>query len=194
MLGLTGASGAPYAARVLRSLADAGARVGVVASRAGRQVIALECYGDRDMDPNGALERLVADHGGDGVRVWEESDYSAPYASGSAHTDAVIVCPCSMASVGSIAAGVESNLIHRAAAVQLKEGRRLVLVPRETPLSEIHLENLLRLKRAGAAIVPAMPGFYRLPETVADMVDFVAGRVLAAAGIDAALVRPWGGE
>jgi 4-hydroxy-3-polyprenylbenzoate decarboxylase len=194
MLGLTGASGAPYAARVLRALADAGARVGVVASRAGRQVIALECYGDRDMDPNGALERLVADHGGDGVRVWEESDYSAPYASGSAHTDAVIVCPCSMASVGSIAAGVESNLIHRAAAVQLKEGRRLVLVPRETPLSEIHLENLLRLKRAGAAIVPAMPGFYRLPETVADMVDFVAGRVLAAAGIDAALVRPWGGE
>jgi 4-hydroxy-3-polyprenylbenzoate decarboxylase len=194
MLGLTGASGAPYAARVLRALADAGARVGVVASRAGRQVIALECYGDRDMDPNGALERLVVDHGGDGVRVWEESDYSAPYASGSAHTDAVIVCPCSMASVGSIAAGVESNLIHRAAAVQLKEGRRLVLVPRETPLSEIHLENLLRLKRAGAAIVPAMPGFYRLPETVADMVDFVAGRVLAAAGIDAALVRPWGGE
>jgi 4-hydroxy-3-polyprenylbenzoate decarboxylase len=194
MLGLTGASGAPYAARVLRALADAGARVGVVASRAGRQVIALECYGDRDMDPNGALERLVADHGGDGVRVWEESDYSAPYASGSAHTDAVIVCPCSMASVGSIAAGVESNLIHRAAAVQLKEGRRLVLVPRETPLSEIHLENLLRLKRAGAAIVPAMPGFYRLPETIADMVDFVAGRVLAAAGIDAALVRPWGGE
>ena len=194
MLGLTGASGAPYAARVLRALADAGARVGVVASRAGRQVIALECYGDRDMDPDGALERLVADHGGGGVRVWEESDYSAPYASGSAHTDAVIVCPCSMASVGSIAAGVESNLIHRAAAVQLKEGRRLVLVPRETPLSEIHLENLLRLKRAGAAIVPAMPGFYRLPETVADMVDFVAGRVLAAAGFDAALVRPWGAE
>jgi 4-hydroxy-3-polyprenylbenzoate decarboxylase len=194
MLGLTGASGAPYAARVLRALRDAGAHVGVVASRAGRQVIALECYGDRDMDPSGALERLVADHGGDGVRVWEESDYSAPYASGSAHTDAVIVCPCSMASVGSIAAGIESNLIHRAAAVQLKEGRRLVLVPRETPLSEIHLENLLRLKRAGAAIVPAMPGFYRLPETVADMVDFVAGRVLAAAGIDAALVRPWGGE
>jgi flavin prenyltransferase len=192
MLGLTGASGAPYAARVLRALVEAGAAVGVVASRAGRQVIALECYGDKEMDPAGALERLVADHGGADVRVWGESDYSAPYASGSAHTDAVIVCPCSMASVGSIAAGVESNLIHRAAAVQLKESRRLVLVPRETPLSEIHLENLLRLRRAGAAIVPAMPGFYRLPETIADMVDFVAGRVLAAAGIEAALVRPWG--
>ena len=126
------------------------------------------------------------------AKVWAESDYSAPYASGSAHTDAVIVCPCSMASVGSIASGIESNLIHRAAAVQLKEGRRLVLVPRETPLSEIHLENLLRLKRAGAAVVPAMPGFYRLPETIADLVDFVAGRVLAAAGLDAALVKPWG--
>ena len=192
MLGLTGASGAPYAARVLRALGEAGAAVGVVASRAGRQVIALECYGDKQMDPDGALERLVADHGGGDVRVWGEGDYSAPYASGSAHTDAVIVCPCSMASIGSIAAGIESNLIHRAAAVQLKESRRLVLVPRETPLSEIHLENLLRLKRAGAAIVPAMPGFYRLPETIADMVDFVAGRVLAAAGIEAALVRPWG--
>ncbi|HEY3766075.1 MAG TPA: UbiX family flavin prenyltransferase [Gaiellales bacterium] len=191
MLGLTGASGAPYAARVLRGLVDAGVQVGVVASRAGRQVIALECYGDREMDPDGALERLVADHGG-GARIWPEGDYSAPYASGSAHTDAVIVCPCSMATVGSIAAGIESNLIHRAAAVQLKEGRRLVLVPRETPLSEIHLENLLRLRRAGAAIVPAMPGFYRLPETISDLVDFVGNRILAAAGVDAGLVRPWG--
>ena len=194
MLGVTGASGAPYAVRVLRALADAGTNVGVVASRAGRQVIALECYGDRGMDPAGTVERLVADHGGTTTKVWGESDYSAPYASGSAVTDAVIVCPCSMASVGSIASGIESNLIHRAAAVQLKEGRRLVLVPRETPLSEIHLENLLRLKRAGAAIVPAMPGFYRLPETIADLVDFVAGRVLAAAGLNAALVRPWGSE
>src|SRR6478609_9286629 len=187
MLGLTGASGAPYAARVLEALVAAGAAIGVVASRAGRQVIALECYGDRAMDPDGALERFVADHGGSDVRVYAESDYSAPYASGSAHTDAVIVCPCSMASVG-IAAGIESNLIHRAAAVQLKEGRRLVVVPRETPVSEIHLENLLRLKRAGAAVVPAMPGFYHLPESIADMVDFVASRILSAAGVDLRLI------
>src|SRR5690242_13084836 len=192
MLGLTGASGAPYAARVLRGLADAGVDVGVCASRAGRQVIALECYGDREMDPGGALERLVADHGGGAARVWDESDYSAPYASGSARTDAVIVCPCSMASVGSLAAGIESNLIHRAAAVQLKEGRRLVVVPRETPLSEIHLENLLRLRRAGAAVVPAMPAFYGLPESISDMVDFVASRILAAAGGDLALIPSWG--
>ena len=192
MLGLTGASGAPYAARVLRALVDAGAAIGVVASGAGRQVIALECYGDRGMDPDGALERFVAEHGGADMRVFAESDYSAPYASGSARTDAVIVCPCSMASVGSIAAGVESNLIHRAAAVQLKEGRRLVVVPRETPLSEIHLENLLRLRRAGAAVVPAMPAFYGLPESIADMVDFVASRILAAAGVELALIPSWG--
>jgi 4-hydroxy-3-polyprenylbenzoate decarboxylase len=193
MLGLTGASGAPYAARVLASLSASGAEVGVVGSRAGRQVIALECYGDREMDPAGALERLVADHC-QGARVWAESDYSAPYASGSARTDAVIVCPCSMATVGAIASGIESNLIHRAAAVQLKEGRTLVLVPRETPVSEIHLENLLRLRRAGAAVVPAMPGFYHLPQTIDDLVDFVAARVLAAAGVDAALLRPWGSQ
>ena len=135
MLGLTGASGAPYAARVLRALVASGADVGVVVSRAGAQVIALELYGDRDMNPDGAVERFVVDHGDADVRVWGESDYSAPYASGSSRTDAVIICPCSMATVGTIAGGAEANLIHRAAAVQLKEGRRLVLVPRETPLS-----------------------------------------------------------
>ena len=97
MLGLTGASGAPYAARVLRALVASGADVGVVVSRAGAQVIALELYGDRDMNPDGAIERFVADHGDADVRVWGESDYSAPYASGSSRTDAVIICPCSMA-------------------------------------------------------------------------------------------------
>lgn len=192
MLGLTGASGAPYAARVLRALVATGADVGVVASRAAGQVVALELYGDRDMNPAGAIERFVADHGDSDVRVYGQDDYSAPYASGSSRTDAVIVCPCSMATVGTIAGGAEANLIHRAAAVQLKEGRRLVLVPRETPLSDIHLENLLRLKRAGAAVVPAMPGFYHLPQTIDDLVDFVAGRVLDAAGVDATLFERWG--
>lgn len=192
MLGLTGASGAPYAARVLRALADAGADVGVVASSAGAQVVALELYGDRSLDPTGAVERMVADHGSADVRIWGQADYSAPYASGSSRTDAVIVCPCSMATVGTIAGGGEANLIHRAAAVQLKEGRRLVVCPRETPLSVIHLENLLRVKRAGAAVVPAMPGFYHLPTSITDLVDFVAGRILDAAGFDASLVKPWG--
>ena len=189
MLGMTGA---PDAARILRALVSSGADVGVVVSRAGAQVIALELYGDRDMNPAGAVDRLVADHGDPDVRIWGESDYSAPYASGSSRTDAVIVCPCSMATVGTIAGGAEANLIHRAAAVQLKEGRKLVLVPRETPLSDIHLENLLRIKRAGASVVPAMPGFYHLPQSIDDLVDFVAGRVLDSAGVEATLFERWG--
>jgi 4-hydroxy-3-polyprenylbenzoate decarboxylase len=192
MLGITGASGAPYAARILRGLVEAGADVGVCASGAGAQVIALELYGDRSMDPHGALERLVADHSDAHVRIWEQGDYSAPYASGSSRTDAVVVCPCSMATVGTIAGGAEANLIHRAAAVQLKEGRKLVLVPRETPLSDIHLENLLRVRRAGAMVLPAMPGFYHLPRTIDDLVDFVAGRVLDAIGVDQTMAERWG--
>ena len=192
MLGITGASGAPYAARVLRALVEAGADVGVCASAAGRQVIALEIYGDREMDPDGALERFVADHGSDEVRIWGERDYGAPYASGSSRTDAVVICPCSMASIGTIVGGAEANLIHRAAGVQLKERRKLVVVPRETPLSSIHLENLLRLRNAGADVLPAMPAFYHLPQSIDDLVDFVAGRVVDAIGIDATLHRRWG--
>jgi 4-hydroxy-3-polyprenylbenzoate decarboxylase len=192
MLGITGASGAPYAARILQALCEAEVEVGICASAAGAQVIALELYGDRSMAPEGAVERLVADHAGAGVRIFATSDYSAPYASGSARTDAVVVCPCSMATVGTIAAGAESNLIHRAAGVQLKEGRRLVLVPRETPLSAIHLENLLRVARAGANVVPAMPAFYHLPGSLQDVVDFVAGKVLDVLGIDVTLFRRWG--
>ena len=193
MLGITGASGAPYAGRVLRALAESGAEVGLVASQAGRQVIALEIYGDRAMDGTEALERFVADHGSPSMRIWGEKDYSAPYASGSARTDAVVICPCSMASIGTIVAGAEANLIHRAAGVQLKERRKLVLVPRETPLSSIHLENLLRIRNAGADVVAAMPGFYHLPQTIDDLVDFVAGRVIDSLGLDMTLFERWGG-
>ena len=192
MLGITGASGAPYAARVLRTLADAGADIGVCASAAGRQVIALEVYGDRDMDGSGALERFVAEYGSPDVRIWDERDYSAPYASGSSRTDAVVICPCSMASIGTIVGGAEANLIHRAAGVQLKERRKLVVVPRETPLSSIHLENLLRLRNAGADVLPAMPAFYHLPTSVDDLIAFVAGRVVDALGVDVTLHERWG--
>jgi 4-hydroxy-3-polyprenylbenzoate decarboxylase len=192
MLGITGASGAPYAARILGALARAEAEVGLVASQAGRQVIALELFGDATMDGRRALERLASEHGGSGTTIWAENDYSAPYASGSARTDAVIICPCSMATAGTIAAGGESNLIHRAAGVQLKERRRVILVPRETPLSSIHLRNLLTLREAGADILPAMPGFYHLPQTIDDLVDFVAGRVIDALGLEMTLVPRWG--
>jgi flavin prenyltransferase len=194
MLGITGASGAPYAARILRALAQSGADVGICASAAGRQVIALELYGDRSMDGAGALERFVTEHGAAGMRIWGERDYAAPYASGSSRTDAVVIAPCSMASIGTIVAGAEANLIHRAAGVQLKERRKLVLVPRETPLSSIHLENLLKLRNAGADIVAAMPGFYHLPETIDDLVDFVAGRVVDALGLDITLFTRWGSD
>jgi 4-hydroxy-3-polyprenylbenzoate decarboxylase len=191
MLGITGASGAPYAARVLRALAAADAEVGVVASAAGRQVIALEIYGDRAMDGTDALERFVADHAA-GASIWGERDYSAPYASGSSKTDAVVICPCSMASIGTIVGGSEANLIHRAAGVQLKERRKLVVVPRETPLSSIHLRNLLTLREAGADVIPAMPAFYHLPQSIDDMIDFVAGRVIDNLGIDMTLSERWG--
>jgi 4-hydroxy-3-polyprenylbenzoate decarboxylase len=191
MLGITGASGAPYAARVLRGLVDAGVEVGVCASRAAHQVAALELYGEHGPGED-AIARLVSEWGGPQVRVWEERDWSAPYASGSARTDAVILCPCSMASIGTIVGGAEANLIHRAAGVQLKEGRRLIVVPRETPLSMLHLENLLRLQRAGAHVVPAMPAFYHEPRSMEDLITFVAGKVLDVAGVDHSLFRRWG--
>src|SRR3954462_8489351 len=193
MLGITGASGAPYAAWILRALCDHGADIGVCASAAGRQVIALEIYGDRGMDGGDALERFVADHGSADTRIWAVRDYSAPYASGSSRTDAGIGCPCSMASIGTIVAGAEANLIHRAAGVQLKERRKLVVVPRETPLSSIHLENLLRIRNAGADVVAAMPAFYHLPGTIDDLVDFVAGRVIDSLGLDMTLFERWDG-
>jgi 4-hydroxy-3-polyprenylbenzoate decarboxylase len=183
MLGITGASGAPYAARILRALVAAEAEVGVVASAAGRQ--------DKAMDGTDALERFVAEHGS-GATIWGERDYSAPYASGSARTDAVVICPCSMASIGTIVGGAEANLIHRAAGVQLKERRKLVVVPRETPLSSIHLRNLLTLREAGADVIAAMPAFYHLPKSIDDMIDFVAGRVIDSLGIDMTLFERWG--
>jgi 4-hydroxy-3-polyprenylbenzoate decarboxylase len=192
MLGITGASGAPYAARILRALCESGVDSGICASAAGRQVIALELYGDRGMDGSDALERFVADHGTPDVRLWAERDYSAPYASGSSRTDAVVICPCSMASIGTIVGGSEANLIHRAAGVQLKERRKLVVVPRETPLSSIHLENLLKLRNAGADVIPAMPAFYHLPQTIDEMIDFVAGRVIDSLGLEMTLHRRWG--
>ena len=190
-LGVTGGSGAPYAARLLRALVDADCEVGICASQAGVQVLATELYGDARLPRDETLARFV--EGTDGAAtVFDPTDYGAPYASGSARVHGYVVCPCSMASAGTIAAGGEANLIHRAANVALKEGRRLVLVPRETPLSDIHLENLLRLRRAGAVILFAAPGFYHGAETVDQLVEFVVGRCLDQLGIAQALVPEWG--
>jgi 4-hydroxy-3-polyprenylbenzoate decarboxylase len=144
--------------------------------------------------PRDEVLARFTERAGDAATVFDPYDYSAPYASGSAKVDGYVVCPCSMATAGTIATGGEANLVHRAAGVALKEGRKLVLVPRETPLSTIHLENLLKLRQAGAVILFAAPGFYHGAETIDDLVDFVAGRCLAQLGLDTSLVKPWGEE
>ena len=159
-LGITGASGAPYAARLLEALAGAGCEVGLCASRAGIEVLATELYGDARLSPDETLARLT-EPVRDAVTLYDERDWHAPYASGSAKVDAYVICPCSMGTLGTIASGAMSNLIQRAASVALKEGRKLVLCPRETPLSTIHLENMLRVRQAGAVV--ALPRAGLLP-------------------------------
>ncbi|HEX9350089.1 MAG TPA: flavin prenyltransferase UbiX [Gaiellaceae bacterium] len=192
-LGITGASGAPYAARLVDSLAAADCEIGVCASAAGVEVLATELYGEPRLPRDEVLARFT-ERAGAAATVFDPHDYSAPYASGSARVDGYVVCPCSMATAGTIATGGEANLVHRAAGVALKEGRKLVLVPRETPLSTIHLENLLKLRQAGAVILFAAPGFYHGAETIDDLVDFIVGRCLAQLGLEQSLVKPWGEE
>jgi 4-hydroxy-3-polyprenylbenzoate decarboxylase len=190
-LGITGASGAPYAARLLDALVAADCEVGVSASSAGVEVLATELYGDPSLPRDEVLARFTegASHT---ATVYDPNDWKSPYASGSARVDAYVICPCSMGTLGTIASGAMSNLVHRAASVALKEGRKLVLMPRETPLSTIHLENMLRLRQAGAVILFAAPGFYAGAATVDDLVDFVVGRCLDQLGLENALVRRWG--
>jgi flavin prenyltransferase len=191
-LGITGASGAPYAKRLLDALAAADeCEVGLAASRAGIEVLATELYGNARLSPDETLARFV-EGTGDAVTIYDLQDWRSPYASGSAKVDAYVICPCSMGTLGTIASGAMQNLIHRAASVALKEGRRLVLVPRETPLSAIHLENMLKLRQAGATILFAAPGFYHGAESVDDLVDFVVARCLDQLGLDNALIRRWG--
>jgi flavin prenyltransferase len=189
-LGVTGASGAPYAARLLRALVESGCEVGLTASAAGIEVLATELFGDSALAREEVVERLVG--GADGVTVYAVNDYKSPYASGSAKVDGYVICPCSMSTVGTLATGAMANLIHRAASVALKEGRKLVLVPRETPLSLIHLAGLTTLRQAGAVILFAAPGFYHGAETVDDLVNFVVARILDQLGLENSLVARWG--
>ena len=126
------------------------------------------------------------------MTVYDPQDWRAPYASGSAKVDAYVICPCSMGTLGTIASGAMSNLIHRAASVALKENRRLVLMPRETPLSTIHLENMLTVRRAGATVLFLAPGFYHGAQSMDDLVDFMVARALDQLGLENALIRRWG--
>lgn len=180
VVGITGASGAPYARRLVEQLrANPGVELGVCLSPTAPEVWALECGGDiRE-----ALE---------GVSVWGQRDYKAPFASGSAGWHAMAVVPCSMGTCARIAHGTSDSLLTRAADVMLKERRTLVVVPRETPLSVIHLENLTTLARAGALVMPAMPSFYGKPTSLDDVVDTVVGRILDHLGVSHDLLRRWG--
>ena len=154
-------------------------------------MIATELYGDARLSRDETIARFT-EHARGEVTVFDPQDWRSPYASGSAKVDAYVICPCSMGTLGTIASGAMSNLIHRAASVALKEERKLVLMPRETPLSAIHLQNMLTLRPAGATILFLAPGFYHGAETVDDLVDFIVGRALDQLGLENALVRRWG--
>jgi len=181
VLAVTGASGPQYAYALARALSERkDLELHLILSEAARKVIALEA----DFAPD-ALIALAHKH-------YSEKDIAAGPASGSWRHAGMIVCPCSMASLAAIAQGFGTNLIHRAADVTLKEGKRLVLVTRETPLSLIHIKNMLAAKEAGATIVPASPGFYHKPKTIDDMVNHLAGRILDQLGIDNTLFTRWG--
>ena len=154
-------------------------------------MLATELYRDASLPRDEVLARFLGD-AGEAVTLFDAQDWKSPYASGSAKVDAYVVCPCSMSTVGTLASGAMNNLIHRAASVALKERRKLVLVPRETPLSSIHLRGLATLNDAGAVILFAAPGFYHGADSVQDLVDFVVARCLDQLGVDNALIARWG--
>ena len=193
-LAFTGASGLQYGLRLLECLLAAERRVCLLYSPAAQVVAKQECDLALPAQPREATRFFAERHGArEGqLTVFGREDWLAPVASGSNPADAMAICPCSMGTLGAIAAGLADNLIERAADVMLKERRPLVLVPRETPLSAIHLENMLKLVRAGAVMVPPAPGFYDRPQSVADLVDFVVARVLDQLGVAHALGPRWG--
>jgi len=195
-VGITGGSGAPYALRLLEALADAGHDIHVVISPSGETVLQLETgirLGKTLRERQAALDARIETDGRPGsLRVFAHDNLAAPISSGSFPCAGMVIVPCSTGSLGRIAAGISSNLIERAADVSLKERRPLVVVPRETPLSEIHLKNMLTLRSAGADILPAMPAFYHKPKTIADMVDMIVGRILDRLGVDNDLFYRWG--
>ena len=191
---LTGASGLAYGLRLIDCLVDAGKSVTVLVSQTAHLVAKQEL--GLTLPPRaGELEkffhaRYPASAGR--LRVFGREDWLAPLASGSNPPAGMAICPCSMGSLAAIAQGLAGNLIERAADVCLKEGRKLVLVPRETPFSALHLENMLRLARIGAVILPANPGFYHQPASVADLVDFIVARILDQFGVPHRLTARWG--
>ncbi len=195
-LAITGASGVQYGLRLMECLVAADIQVLVLISRAAQVVIATET----ELKMPGATaeqEQFFSDryNAKDGqIRVFGREQWMSPVASGSGAPSAMVVCPCSTGSLSAIACGASNNLIERAADVALKERRQLILVPREAPYSEIHLEHMLKLTRMGAVVIPASPGFYNKPTSVEDMVDFVVARILNQLGVEQTLMPRWGDD
>jgi flavin prenyltransferase len=190
-MAITGASGAPYAVRLLEALVQAQQRVQLIVSDHGLRLLRTET----DINTIDALRARIGSAAWDAsVTLFDDNDRGAAPASGSARNRGMVICPCSMGTISAISQGTSRSLVERAADVALKERRRLVLVPRETPYSTIHLENMLRLTRAGAVVLPASPGFYHRPAAIDELVDFVVARVLDHLGVEHAIGRRWGDE
>jgi 4-hydroxy-3-polyprenylbenzoate decarboxylase len=192
-LAITGASGAQYGLRLLQCLLEVNRTVYLMISVPGQKVIGMET--ELSMPGRSReIQQMLAGHfeAKDGqLRVFGHDEWTAPVASGSSVPQAMVICPCTMGTLSAVANGASRNLIERAADVALKEGRRLVIVPRETPFSAIHLENLLRLARMGVCVLPANPGFYHRPKSIDDLVDFVVARILDQLGIEHEISRRW---
>lgn len=191
---MTGASGSLYALRLVQALVGAGVGVDVIVSKAAQLVFATETPVSLPGKPQGQAQvlREYVNANSEQLRVFAREDWMAPWASGSGQPGPVVVCPCSTGTLSAIATGASNNLIERAADVALKERRQLILVPREAPYSEIHLQNMLNLTRMGAVILPASPGFYHQPQSVEDLIDFVVARILNQLNIDHQLMPAWG--
>jgi len=193
-LGMTGASGVQYGFRLLQSLLAADQCVYLMISKAAQVVIGMET--DISLPGRcGDIEKVLINKYGAAdkqLRVFGEDEWTSPVASGSNDVNAMVVCPCSMGALSAIAHGASNNLLERAADVMLKERKKLVLVPRETPYSDIHLENMLKLSRMDAVIVDANPGFYNKPESMQDLVDFVVAKILDQLGVEHKLQPRWG--
>ena len=181
VIAITGCSGVIYGVRLLEACRKLGIETDLIVSQAAEKLLELE------------LDKTIKDIRKLATRNYSQDDLAAPLASGSVKTDGMVIAPCSMKTLGAIASGIADNLITRAADVTLKEGRPLVLVPRETPLNLIHLENMVKLKLAGATILPAMPGFYHEPKEISELIDFIVGKILDVLGVEHKLYRRWQG-
>lgn len=198
IIGISGASGAPYARKVLQALATSEHQIDLVITQSGRKVLAVEenvnLIGNIDQDINELSKWLTVDlMSRDGFTLHDSQNVAADIASGSCHVDAMAVVPCSGGTLARIAHGVSQGLLERAADVTLKERRTLILVPRETPLSLVHIRNMKAVTEAGAIVLPASPGFYNHPQSIDDIINMIAGRILYHLGAGSDLLQVWRG-